>query len=529
MSARSHKIGLLLSVTLAGMAVLIIEITATRMLAPFFGNSIFTISSVIGIVLAALGLGYYLGGSLADRKPSAAWFFSLIVIAGFSVLLLQFFNAILLPGIAYRLSLINGPLLVSLLMFFLPAMFLAMLSPFAITLLHARAPNRGVGNASGLVFFWSTLGSIVGSLSTGFVLIPHWGIGNIIVGVGSGLVLLGGAGLLMTRKVPKILPLGLTLVGLICGVALRHIALADDRSVVFAADGLYEKIVIRDIPHRGRTARILLQDRNISGGLYLDDGSMAFDYTKYFDLYRLFIPELKTALAIGGGAYNVPRSILRDSPRAIVDVAEIDPSLHSLALRYFALPDDARLRSHVIDGRRFLHDTSERYDLVFSDAYRSFISVPPQFATREFFSLAKSKLKENGVLIANFYGSLAPDTRPMIYSVLRTMRTAFPQVYVIATVSPESEELQNFIFIGHNASNPDQRTDLRQAAAVEFAYPMLKGVAALELRPTDALLDSHAVLTDDFAPVEYYAASAIRRYDATSTGRRESSSRSRTR
>jgi spermidine synthase len=391
-----------------------------------------------------------------------------------------------------------------------------MLSPFAITLLHAREADRGVGNASGLVFFWSTLGSIVGSLATGFLFIPHWGIGSIIVAVGSGLVLLGGAGLLLTRKLPKALPLGLTLLGVISGIALGQIAPADDRSNVFAADGLYERIVIRDIPLRGRTARILLQDRNVSGGLYLDDGSMAFDYTKYFDLYRLFTPELKSALAIGGGAYSVPKSILHDSPRAIVDVAEIDPTLHALAMRYFALPDSARLRNHVIDGRRFLHDTAERYDVIFSDAYRSFISAPTQFATLEFFRLARSKLKEDGVLIANFYGSLARDTRATIYSVLRTMRSAFPQVYVIATVNPASEELQNFIFIGHNASNSGERVDLRQAAAVAFAYPMLKEVAALELRPADDLLDAYAVLTDDFAPLEYYAANTIRRYDAVS-------------
>ena len=230
---------------------------------------------------------------------------------------------------------------------------------------------------------------------------------------------------------------------------------------------------------------------------------MAFDYTKYFDLYRLFTPELKTALAIGGGAYSVPRSILHDSPRAIVDVAEIDPSLHALALRYFDLPDDARLKNHVIDGRRFLHDTEERYDLIFSDAYRSFISAPPQFATLEFFLLARSRLKEDGVLIANFYGSLAPDTRATIYSVLRTMRAAFPQVYVIATVSPASEALQNFIFVGHNASNPERRADLGRSAALEW-------------RAADALLDSYPVLTDDFAPLEYYAANAIRRYDAAS-------------
>jgi predicted membrane-bound spermidine synthase len=503
MSARNYRYGLLLSVTLAGMAVLIVEITAMRMLAPFFGNSVFTISSVIGIILAALGLGYYLGGSLADRRPSATWFFSLIVIAGFSVLLLQFLNAVVLPGIAYKLSLIDGPLIVSLLMFFLPAMFLAMLSPFAITLLHAREADKGVGNASGLVFFWSTLGSIAGSLATGFWLIPHWGISNIVAGVGSGLVLLGGAGLLATRKLPRILPVGLALLGLISGVALGRVGAVEGRGVVFAADGLYERIVIRDIPLRGRTARILLQDLSVSGGLTLDDGGMAFDYTKYFDLYRRFTPELSTALAIGGGAYSVPRSLLRDSPRAIVDVAEIDPSLHSLALRYFDLPDDPRLRNHVIDGRRFLHDTEERYDLIFSDAYRSFIAAPSQFATLEFFRLARSRLKEDGVLIANFYGTLAPDARATIYSVLRTMRAVFPQVYVIATVGPASEELQNFIFVGHNASNPERRADLGRAAALEW-------------RASDALLGTYPLLTDDFAPLEYYAANAIRRYDLVS-------------
>ena len=525
MSARSHKAGLLVAVTLSGMAVLIIEILATRMLAPFFGNSIFTLSSVLGIVLAALGIGYYLGGRLADRRPSAAWFFALIVVAGFAVLLLQLLNATLLPGIAYRLSLVNGPLVVSLLMFFLPALFLAMLSPFAIALLHAREPGLGVGHAAGLVFFWSTLGSIAGSLGTGFLLVPHWGIGGIVVGVGAGLALLGGAGLLLTRNVPRSLPVGLALLAIACGAALRHIPAGEGRGVVYAADGLYERIVIRDLPLRGRTARVLLQDRNVSGGLYLDDGSMAFDYTRYYELYRLFTPELKAALAIGGGAYNVPAALLRGAPRAMVDVAEIDPSLHALALRYFALPDDARLRNHVIDGRRFLHDSAERYDLVFADAYRAFVSMPAQFASREFFSLARSRLRDNGVLIANYYGSLAPDSRAMLYSMFRTMRAAFPQVYVIATVDPQSEELQNFIFIGHNASPAERRVDLREAATVAFAHPRLKEVAALELRPADALLASHAVLTDDFAPVEYYAANAIRRYDAT--GRRAASSRSR--
>src|SRR5260221_14654056 len=124
MSARGHKFALLLSVTLAGMAVLVIEITAIRMLAPFFGNSIFTISSVIGIILAALGLGYYLGGSLADRRPSPGWMFFLIVLAGFSVLLLPILDAVVVPGIAFQLFLVDRPLILS-----FPVVFLAGLVP----------------------------------------------------------------------------------------------------------------------------------------------------------------------------------------------------------------------------------------------------------------------------------------------------------------------------------------------------------------------------------------------------------------
>ena len=516
MSARNHEFGLLLCVTLTGMAVLIIEIAATRILAPFFGNSIFTISSVISIVLAALSLGYYSGGRLADRMPSKVLFFSLIVMAGFAVLLLQLLNATLLPGMAYKLSMVDGPLIVSVMLFFLPAMFLGMLSPFAIKLLHAGYAEQGVGNAAGLVFFWSTFGSIAGSLSAGFLLIPRWGVSNIIIGVGVGLVLLGGSGILLLPRRSRTIPVSLILLSLLSGYALTHLEITDAKGVVFAADGLYEKIVIRDVAYQGRTARILMQDRNINGGMYVDDGRMAFDYTKYFDLYRLFTPDLKSALVIGGGAYSVPKAILHGSAGTIVDVAEIDPSLHALARKYFELPDDPRLRDHVIDGRRFLHDTSAQYDLIFSDAYRSFISVPLQFTTQEFFSLAKSKLRNDGVLIANYYGSLRMDTRPMIDSVWKTMRTVFAQVYVIATTDPRSEALQNFIFIGHNSTRPDQRIDLQRAAAMEFAYPILNKVAGLELRPADDCAKSCFLLTDDFAPVEYHAANVIRQFDAVS-------------
>lgn len=513
MNHRIYRAGLLLSVTLTGMAVLIIEITATRMLTPYFGSSIFTFSSVISTILFALAAGYYLGGRIADRKPSERLFFGLIVLAGFCVLLLQLLHVELLPRIAYRLSLVEGPLVVSLLLFLLPALFLGMLSPYAIKLLH-RSDAAGVGTAAGLVFFWSTLGSIVGSLVAGFWLIPGFGVNSIVVAIGLGLVLLGAIGLLVFGSERKAEGSLLIVVGLAAAIGVAGFESPRDETLVYSTDGLYEKIVIRDIPYRGRKARILMQDRNINSGMFLDDGRMAFDYTRYFDLYRLFVPRLEHALAIGGGAYSVPKAILRDTSATRVDVAEIEPALFPLAQRYFGLPEDARLQNHVVDGRRFLQDSDKCYDLVFLDVYQSFASVPMQFATREFFRLVNDRLTEEGVMIANYYGSLAADTRPLILSLLKTMRSEFVRVYLLATDDPASEELQNFIFVALHSTSRGDAVDLGSARRIDFSYPELRRVDEFELTPDEQDLSGALVFSDDYAPVELYSARVLRHYDA---------------
>lgn len=511
MNPRLYRLCLLASVTLTGMAVLIVEITATRILAPHFGNSIFTFSSVISTILAALAVGYYLGGKLADRNPSERLFFAIIAMAGFGVLLVQLLNAGLLPRIAPRLSMIDGPLIVSLLMFLLPALLLGTLSPYAIKLLHRRE-GAGVGGAAGLVFFWSTLGSIAGSLAAGFWLIPAFGVGLIVISVGTGLIVLGAAGWLVFERERRLVIAGLCIAALLANLGIARLGEDRDASVVFSKEGLYERIVVRDIAYQGRHTRVLLQDRNINSGMFLDDGRMAFAYTRYFDLYRLFVPRLENALAIGGGAYSVPKAILRDAPGARVDVAEIEPSLLTLAQEYFGLPDDPRLANHLIDGRRFLQQSRLRYDLVFVDVYRAFASAPMQFTTREFFRLVDARLAPGGVMIANFYGSLGDSTRPLLMSLLKTMRGVFPQVYLLATEDPDSEVLQNFIFIAHRPVASGARVDLARARETRFVYPELRRVAELEIRPADTDLEKAIELSDDYAPVEYYAAQLIRRY-----------------
>lgn len=115
-----HSYLLLIIVFITGAAVLVIEVTATRILSVYFGNTIFTVSSVLTVILLALSLGYFFGGRLADRKASEKLFYQLIAFSGVSVLLLQLLNIMFLPFISSNLSMQYGPLLASVLLFLLP-------------------------------------------------------------------------------------------------------------------------------------------------------------------------------------------------------------------------------------------------------------------------------------------------------------------------------------------------------------------------------------------------------------------------
>ena len=161
---------LLYIVFLTGASVLIVEIVAVRILSPYYGNTIYTVSSVISVILAALSLGYYVGGRLADRWPHPRIFFNIIFVSGLSVFIIQLLTTTLLPSQGHRLSLMIGPLVSALVLFFLPSFLLGLLSPFAIKLQQQKLPQRGIGRISGEVFFYSTLGSILS-----VILLMVWG------------------------------------------------------------------------------------------------------------------------------------------------------------------------------------------------------------------------------------------------------------------------------------------------------------------------------------------------------------------
>jgi len=501
---------LLLVVFLTGAAVLVIEVVAVRILSPYYGNTIFTVSSIISIVLAALSFGYYFGGKLADKYPYHKWFYSIIFLSGVSVLVLQMLILFVLPFLGYSLSLIWGPLISAVLLFFIPGLLLGMLSPFVIKLQHLITPEKGIGSVAGGIFFWSTFGSIAGSLAAGFVLIPNFGINAIISSTGILLLLMGAVGLASSVSSKK-----KVLISVILPISLLILAGSSsgsffmEENVLYQKDGVYEKLTVYDGEYDKRPTRFFMQDRSGSGAMFLDSDELVYDYTKYYSLYKIFTPKLKNALIVGGGAYSVPKAILKDNPSEdiSVDVSEIEPSLFELSKKFFNVQPDVRLHNFVEDGRRFLSRTDKKYDLIFSDVYYSLFSIPSHFTTREFFEIAKNGLSDDGVFIANIIGDLSRKGDSFIFPEMRTFKEVFDNSYFFAVNDPASLSAQNIIFVGYKNN---KKIDFDKVISLYKDDEILSGLKDKIIDPNRFELSSYPVLTDNFAPTDYLIASVLK-------------------
>lgn len=484
----------LIVVFITGFCVLVIEITALRVLSPYFGNTIFSATSVISVILAALSFGYYFGGRYADKYPYEKVFYSLIFASGLLTLVSQFLASVVLPQFAYRVDLKFGPLISSFLLFALPAYVLGMLSPFAIKLQEKLHPKDGIGTLAGNIFFASTVGSILGSFMTGFYLIPNFGISTIVLSVGVVLSVLGLLGLASGMIKKKTLSVLIIIFALGFSITLTFTQSFSNPDILYSEDGVYEKLVIIDSELDGRPARRFFQDRTSSSALYTDTDELAYDYTKYYSVYKTVKPEIDTALVLGGGAYTVPKILLNDNENLTVDVVEIEPSLFEISQKYFGVPNDGRITNLVQDGRRYLHDTDRTYDLIFSDVYFSIASVPTHFTTVEFFEQAKNRLTEDGVFIANIIGQVSRKSPNFLMSEIKTFQTAFPNSHFFAVNSPFSLNQQNVIFVG-----------ARDGVEIDYSrFPVDRGIVLTdhELDVSRYNLSDQLLFTDNYAPIE---------------------------
>jgi len=408
----------------SGAVLMALEIVGSRILAPYFGSSVYVWGSLISIFLAALSLGYYLGGVAADRWPRPGVLALTLGTAGILILLLPVVARPILEAFsAWDLGPRSSPLLASVALFALPSILMGATSPFAIKL--AATNLATVGNTAGILYAISTAGSIVGTLLTAFVLIPAMGVRAILYTLGVSLVVFSG---LMRWRAAQSMRAAATVAVLTLALAWPAVAQVScgETRIVFERDTVYHRIKVAE----DNCYRWLHFDRSRQGGMFLSDPRESpLRYPDYFLLAWLFNPNIKKVLVVGLGSGSVPKRVISDFPGVQVDSIELDPVVVDVARRYFSLRDDPRHRIFVQDGRQYIRRTDTTYDLIVMDAYHA-EGVPFHLVTREFFQQVKTKLAPGGIVAANIVGFLGGSNSKLFKAIYKTYAAEYSGLYL---------------------------------------------------------------------------------------------------
>lgn len=465
------------AVLVSGIASMGLEILAGRVIAPTYGSSIYTWGSIIGVFMTALSLGYYFGGKRAGessyRRIDHVLLFSSVYIAVLLLMshqLLSLGRALPIPGryaSIIPVTILFGP----------PTYWLGYISPYA-----AQISDKHLkGEASGHVYAMGTIGSIFGAFATTFVLIPSLGVKQIELFFGLFML----TPLLYDRK--NAVKAGMLAVALIGIFVFQGSA-----GGVYQTQTPYQELIVRD----SGGVRTLYLDGQPQSAMYLN-GSNAypFDYARYFHLPMLMQDDVDRALFIGGGGFSGPKRFV-DEYNATVDVVEIDPEVVSTAKEYFNVTESDRLNIHVDDGREFLQETDNEYDIIVVDAYRK-SRVPFHLTTKEFLQLAYTRMDDDGVLMANLISTSRGPGSKFYRAEYRTMKEVFPQVYAYPT--RDTTLAQNIELVASKNSSrysPEelQRINQRRDIGLDLSR---------EIQRIENVSTSDApVLTDKRAPVD---------------------------
>ncbi len=412
----------------SGAVLMALEIVGSRVLAPYFGSSVYVWGSLISIFLAALSLGYYLGGVAADRWPRPGVLAFTLGTAGLLILLLPLISRPILEAFsAWDLGPRLSPLLASIVLFVLPSLLMGATSPFAIKL--AATTLATVGNTAGILYAISTAGSIVGTLLTAFVLIPAMGVRAILYTLGVSLVFLSALMALRAARVMRTAA-SIAVLAAVLGTPAPPRVTAQttcgETRIIFEKDTVYHRIRVAE----DNCYRWLHFDRSRQGGMFRTDARESpLRYPDYFLLAWLFNPSIKRVLVVGMGSGSVPKRLLSDFPGVQVDSVELDPVVVEVAKRYFELPDSPRHRIFVQDGRQYVRRSETTYDLIVMDAYFA-EGVPFHLVTREFFQQVKAKLAPGGIVGANIVGFLAGPNSKLFKAIYKTYAAEFTGLYL---------------------------------------------------------------------------------------------------
>ncbi|MBI3089879.1 MAG: fused MFS/spermidine synthase [Candidatus Tectomicrobia bacterium] len=491
---------LYLTVFLCGHAVMMVEILGARIIGPYFGVSLYVWTAIIAVTLVSLTLGYWWGGWLADRRGSADTLFTVISAAGLSILLIALVkNAVLTASGSLGLRL--GALTSAFLLFSVPLLLLGVVAPLAVKL--QASSLLGLGGTVGRLYAVSTLGSVIGSIDTGFFLIPHLAVPSVLALAAAVLLALGAAYWGMRRSPRAAVALLL--------LPAMGIPWWPSPSATFTRNGVTWKVIdkrespygvihVLDITSGAQTSRILLNDGIGQSAMDVATGLSLAPYTYGMELLALrYQPRAKRALAVGLGAGLLSRGLEARGIRT--DVVEINPVILEVARRLFSYPG-ATGRTFLEDARVTIQRSQERYDIISLDAFLGEIA-PSHLLTREMFSAIDRLLSQDGVVILNLPGYRRGPQSLAAASLQATLRQVFAQVDVYFSPfsqRPQDADFGNLLFAAYR-HEPLDPLPTPQLTVHPSAQAALRNLLASRFRlPTEGAL----LLTDDYNPIDYY-------------------------
>jgi len=496
-----------------GAIVMSFEMLGSRYLGPYFGAGIYTWAALISTVLAALCVGYFLGGLLADRYPSPGVLGATVAVGSLYLLVLPAFADPVLGFFVHAIDDIKlGSLAAAVAIMVFPVTFLGMYSPFAIRLLLRSRQNSGA--VSGTVYGVSTAGSIVGTMGTTFFLIPLIGTRAITFALGIlGVVaaaLLVAAGSRARRRI-KLGALAALAVLLASRAFIAPLAAgqaepafdADIRAGMLAhKDGLIAHVetVYNDI-FVSKSNTVLKMAFQWKGWHFAeseinlaDPDDLPMAYPRAMSLAAIYPQDIKRVLILGLGGGALPGYMGRFVPDAAIETVELDPGVIGAAKKYFGIREIANSHLAESDARVFLNRHAELYDIIMIDAFTGSY-IPFHLMTKEFYSLVRDHLAPHGVAAFN----ILPGSK-LYDSNVRTLKLVFDSIDLYHSGDEE------VIVIGGNDKPADAETLQQKAdgaqAHYKFRFDVSKLVAARRIEPPKVLKGD--VLTDDFAPVNVY-------------------------
>ena len=478
-------------------ASLVVEIVAGRMLAPYVGMSLYTWTSIIAVVLAGFSAGHWAGGRIAEMQTPRAllWTGWSMLGAGLTTALAVF---VLRSGADILLPHIGNPIMaivvLCMIAFFMPSFFAGIPAPVLAQISVVAAPDQS-GRALGAMFAAGALGAIAGTLLAGFVFIAWLGsVGTLalvtVCYLVAALILLW----LARRAGDKSGLLVAALVTLAC-LALAGATLAQPSPCTEESD--YFCIRVEDVSADPNSpVRLMVLDHLVHGVSARDLPEVIFyDHAALLDLLareRMGGTDF-SAFFIGGGTFTVPRKWSTLEPRPEVTVAEIDPTVTKVAIRDFWFdPTGTRILNQ--DARSALRTDGNRYDVIIGDAFTD-IAVPAHLVTKEFFTLVRDHLNEDGVYLMNVIDHA--DRMIALMSLVHTLEQVFPHVEIWTEARrPEpGERMINIIAAGFSPTDVEV---LQGMSPAPITFARIPAQAQAQLKAAR----SPIVLTDDYAPID---------------------------